>query len=1509
MKEQLAVTMTTNDENIAGRKAADLLAHDWENRDWVPLSPTLQWARAATDRFSEIIAGQPAMFRASMKGADRGASTLSPRPFQGFIECLQNADDLGASTLHIAYRGTPQPELLIVHDGAPVTLAHVGAMLLPWLSTKDGDADATGRFGIGQRTLGALGGPITLHAPPFHFLMGDNGPISVEPSSDVHGIYQGHRRDTMLVIPLVESVTSEKIVEAVHELDVDSLIFLQSIRILRFHHLDDPSQNLVFAVEVTPQQCGRIEFDGESAIVDIQDVQLVLATGGRQYYRRYSTRRPLHSGKKRTNKATAASTPIGVCVPMDSSQRPLRLYDRMPLPTFTGLPIGLNAQFDPDAARSTLLPNAWNKERFVDLGQLVAWAALQAFQTDTVTAWNHVPLMAEANQGQGWAADQIRQLIVDASHVALRDQLTLQSHSGATPLADIAYEDNELEALLNENDVEQLTESKVALPRTSRDSLGRWRLVLGELARCEIVEVLDALDVLDGDPKRGADWYVLFATIAEQHGLFRSFIARRGLLLADGTATALPASTEIWVLVKTASPEALATRLGLARRLHPAYFGDDAGPVAFLSKLKGLGVLFDDRDTTADVFSIFERGSSGGPPATVKLEDADLLALRNAWAEFPRERHASLGRKVGQWIELKATWYDAKGRQETGWARPVDMYLPAAIDREVDSFAKAAGRAPGLKWVDGEYAKVLKQTSGRSAIGAQRLLSAWGVAREPRLIKPLDERVLYTRDTRPASPIATRMRTAEQLQSIRTGGTFTHLLDDHWSPDADAVAEDIARASIKTRRKRGAALLATLSRVWDKRYSEFSTAFTTYGYNGWQRGVEIRATWLARLADIKWMPDAGNGLQRPSDLQLQIPGRSPIPSERSFTVAKVDSQIQRSGVLAALGVKAGPTQRDLVDRLRALRKEPVTAVIVAEALATYQLLAASLRDRSDGVPDGRMTAAQLKNAFRAGSERLGLLLVGDAWQSPETLLRGPAIFGSRRVFAPHVEGLEPLWITLGVSLPVASDAIAVLREIASGRPSPKDLGVAIRALTLVSEGIVDMSPQMRATLRRLPLWTGTEWTSERPVYALEGEALLTNAPANMKVWRPGLTSFAAISSLLEPLGVVCLSPSDFRPASVPAYGMAEGEGIRAIFAKAVALLKQELVRADQTLLDGLTVEWEQLITAPVVVDPNLSIVADLLSGQVRLPARAHVGREPLCLIVRSPLDAGTSEGAGGAIASLFDGDRQKAAWAWAAVWPRAVAGEQAEGAVLPKTRAEPGDGQERLDQLLKQVTRRSKGKTPPGIPGTKADIYSSSVQVRKLRELDDLDPSAGTIVNGGATPSGNLVFAKRQKATGKREYDPDALKDGSNESPPQRTVLPPTSDRERMALEVVRCALRLDAQQLNDLRNARGVGVDAIDELRQCYEIKMSSDSAIPNDITLTASEVEAARKDPDFFLAVVSGLEDGAGKLRVRFIFNPLTQLDVRVRGDLTLTGVSRAEALEFEFDKKVEHEIDRDW
>jgi hypothetical protein len=60
---------------------------------------------------------------------------------------------------------------------------------------------------------------------------------------------------------------------------------------------------------------------------------------------------------------------------------------------------------------------------------------------------------------------------------------------------------------------------------------------------------------------------------------------------------------------------------------------------------------------------------------------------------------------------------------------------------------------------------------------------------------------------------------------------------------------------------------------------------------------------------------------------------------------------------------------------------------------------------------------------------------------------------------------------------------------------------------------------------------------------------------------------------------------------------------------------------------------------------------------------------------------------------------------------------------------------------------------------------------------------------------------------------------------------------------------------------------------------------------------VQAALEEPDFFLVLVAGLEDGEGTLKVRFIFNPLQVLAAKIQGGMTLTGTDKVEALEFAF------------
>ena len=490
------------------------------------------------------------------------------------------------------------------------------------------------------------------------------------------------------------------------------------------------------------------------------------------------------------------------------------------------------------------------------------------------------------------------------------------------------------------------------------------------------------------------------AALGIDHGLWADFAQKNALLLADGRIVGCPTSNGPRVLVRNDNPESLARRLGLALPLHIAYAAETAEAKKAVTKLLELKVLRESCDQPIDALQLLAR-SDEPVEEPVRLQDYDLLALRDAWAHLARDQQRDMGAKIGANIELRTIVYQRRApRPIKGWARPYEAYLPAAIDRETDSFAKAAGRTPDLTWVDPDYAKILKHDRGRAEAGAQRFLVALGASRDPRLIVPPNERAKWARDTRPASPVAGVERPAAQLTAI--GGRYGehHLLDDRWSPDLDAVVEDIQSGAAKTKRKRALALLAVLSRGWERRYADYQTAKAVIGYNGnWTDEREVQATWLARLASTAWLPNGNGTLRAPSELALPTEAnRLTYGGDKSAYLAKIDHKALRPDLLKALGVRLGPSGDDLIARLQHLRDQPVTGDTTNQAHTVYHLLAADLRTNSADIKAGRaMTPPQLRNAFRASPGSNGLLLAGGQWHSPEAVLRGPPIFGEHRV--------------------------------------------------------------------------------------------------------------------------------------------------------------------------------------------------------------------------------------------------------------------------------------------------------------------------------------------------------------------------------------------------------------------------------------------------------------------------------------------------------------------------------
>jgi hypothetical protein len=485
----------------------------------------------------------------------------------------------------------------------------------------------------------------------------------------------------------------------------------------------------------------------------------------------------------------------------------------------------------------------------------------------------------------------------------------------------------------------------------------------------------------------------------------------------------------------------------------------------------------------------------------------------------------------------------------------------------------------------------------------------------------------------------------------------------------------------------------------------------------------------------------------------------------------------------------------------------------------------------------------------------------------------------------------------------------VLRQLASAPLAAEDRATVLQTMRALAPKLGSMTPQVRGRLRRLPLWTGSEWRTMRPIYAFEDDGLSAQAANQVAVWKSGFSSFADLDGLLEALDVTPLRLDDFMPFSLGARGAVEGDHLRPRFALAIQHLRDELARGDQALHDSLAVNWNDLCTAQVIVEERLRLTANPSGREpIIVEVDAHMLREPLALVVRSEDSLATAEGAGRAIGSLFpaDRDRQKVAWAWVSMWQRAGEGVTPDQIILAtNTDAEDDGGTKRLIQLQGQAkTRGARNRGKQGKRGVQTGV-TTTVTVQPLKDLTEYEPDEGMIVNEGQSRSGVIFPPRPPGADTSRRRD---VTTGSGEtsrgaSTARRTVPAPVSDREQLALDAVQKALRLDPPEIADVRKRHGIGADAMDQLRQFYEIKMESSGDFPSEVTLQRSQVDAAQDNKDFFLAVVAGLSADSDELRVRFIFNPLQRLAIRIKGEATVSGVAEVEALEYRF-RKMEQE-----
>lgn len=1481
-----------NEESITmAEKAADQL---FDNDEYIYEPEDRQTARAAVLRLKTRFAEVPRVIADALEGALNSGELISIDRLQGLAEILQNADDANASRVRLVLE---EDCLVVGHNGDLVKLRHVVGLATPWLSTKGGEADLFGRHGIGLSALRSLSKTIEVHCNPYHLRLGDPLLSPIEPM-ELPAAFD-EEECTIFRIPVSDgSLELDELVEWLDRWGSKGLLFLRNVEEVE---LREPGGQTIRRLSI--RRALESEQVLEAPMGAVVHRQLLEATSDLSWMV-YTADVESPKGVSRVRKATEPTTLIGVALPLHEVTTGL-VYAGLPVAE-TPLPVFVNAQFDPLTSRGDLADTEWNRALVPFVAKIWACAAVDLFLRHPEIAWLAMPSGMSREPEAKSLIDKLNDAILDSTRTNVAKEVAFKvSGKGWLKLRELAVESEPLERVVTEEETATLLSMRATLPLSTRDAGGRWRSVLDDwrASGADITEELSveqALELLQDETRSVRSTIKLSAT-GLRHGLDDLLDTLPCAVLSDEQRMVPPSGGVAEALAEKVSP--LAEELGIFSVLHSAYFEDSKDARLVVQWLRDQGALLDGTDDAAVVHRLAQAGRLGRQ-LTHPLTHSQADALRRAFELIDVAKRRNLGRAVGHAISLAAYVYQPGGKKirKPMIASPPMAYQPRSIVRGKDSFALAAGTTSGLVWLDNSYGKTLKSTEGRDGIGAQRFLTLLGAETAPRPENhpQLEERFSGKR--------VGLHRNADCSPSGRSAALLdldaTYTLMDFDCPSMTRVVEDIARVRQPAkRRKRARALLSTIARAWG-RLSDFSEVEAAEDFYDWIPKGRIAAFWLWEARDIAWLDDESGTPRQPSELRIRTSGTEAIFGSESKDFLHRDlvgthlEQRNRQAVLSALGMSGNPTRRELVARLRELREIDFDERIKLNAAVVYRALAESL-DRSDSRSD--LTKLDLRRAFDEGE---GLIATNQGWRPRSKVYAGPPVFGGYMEFAPLVPGADKLWNALKLRKPSLTDCIKVLRLIARGQSEPDlaDEVVQLESLRLLAKQYSESSSrEIYRKLKNLPLWTSKGWRRARPVFATDDESLLDVLGKNLPFWKPG-GEIEQFQSLLEPLGIELIRSAD---AEVLEVGESvEDSEATYIYREAVQQLREDLLRNEPEAAKSFR-GWDDLSDCAVWVCPELKVA-------VRVPKSAggethccsvyvKVDMEGRRILVKDPqTDLSRADRGGRAVAALFDGERRRVAQAWSAAWDRAGDGNLATRLELAEQRAEREEAllKEVMGQKLEALQERSRGKRKTTVgngrsgsevshegdrdaSGSKGVDVSNETKPRVLvnPEMLMVTDSSGQVVEGSTAKRGTHPRPSVELAdpSGMRHHKP-------------RSSLPlrgySDQDRENVGFRLAEKVLSSDDEEIVDLRAERGVGADAMDELGQFFELKVSAGGE-PNEVTLTSAEWQRAKCSPDFFLVIVSGVEGVDSRPTLRVIPNPLDQLDEKPSSAVKLSGV----------------------
>lgn len=1447
----------------SGQDAARRIWRKLENSSAIQDPRHPDFAAGVLAGFASAAEDTGQILREVIENAGASAEGLNIDVFQGIVEVLQNADDLDASEVRIALAGDAEHrQLLIVHDGAPVTCHHVLPMVLPFLTTKSGEADLKGRFGIGLKTLGRIAKAMTIHSAPYHFVADGLNIAEVNPEAAIQGFY-APGIDTLLRLDLVPGFEPEKLhawFDGWHE---DGLLFLKSVRRFAFRTLE-AGEARTKAVEVGAWM--DLALHG-SALSALQVRRIVGSEGGWTVFRAIV---PTDPSIPRAHKATGTTTALSFALANHEHEAGVFVAFRTRLANT--LPFSIDGQFDPSTAREGLIENDWNKWLLARCGDALEEISSHLLMTRAEWAWSWIPIPGETI---GTALDAWLQSAIGTALTGLRKRLSSDGRimtESPTPLSRLAFEDEALEGLLSSADVAALIPEHVPVPISVRDREGRWRKVLEAL---EGPLGIGAEGLAEGF-SRGAFankelpwWADAAARLTE---LQPSLVYGLACWLSDAdmAVACRPRDETARPLVIGDPLSAFTRRWSLLDRLNDDYADSEQGRRC-LSWLQSHAAVVGFVDAKVDLAAFADRFADDPQ----EMSDEDLRALRDRFDLLSDRAAQDLGLKVGDAVRLDGYVFKSGKRQESKVA-PTQAYLCKTLEGENAYWPVAAGDLSGLAWLAASYDERLKSSATRSA----RKRADGVISRGPRKFLLLLGAAMAPRLVRVEGPIhgGSALRRNE-LASVHAD----HVDHDVSSPDLSRVIACLTHASKKDRKVRGPALAKALSRNWEI-YAQAQTVSAyknarVYRYN---KGP-VTAAWLAQLKEASWMVVGSGELTTPDAAVVKSATTQSMYASPLWLVA-ISPDDLRPAFVSTLKLIIDVRASDLLTLLEEMKAED-GAIDGARILSLYRALAKQpVTGQWNHQRLGDIDMMELRTRFTRGA----LVWVEDGagkgfWRAPSQMLTGPDIFHDPLRFIPGGPSCAELWKALEVREPGLDDCYERLKDLGAQAYSTKAEAVLIETYRYM-EGLVETADRrQRERCRALPVGGMTGWESQRPILKLEDRELrqqLADAYPTLRFWSPPCDTHT-LPRMTEALGLSSMVPRLAVPVSAAA--LERGEVMADRFRACVDHLSNELMRNDPATREALGVSWDQLREIPLQVheQPFEVGVSDDALGVRDLIVRmgAVLRRTPLRLDITQ--DAFSLRDSGGrAIASLFPRSvRHRIEAEWVASWI-------ASGSVRVERLATASDEDVRraLEEQAATIDVGNAGKIKVTKPASRT---SKVVAPRRLKS--DHGGTVTVQVQTGTPPAGPAATTTRPPLLNEPPAPSTDFKAPAISEPLEYS----TADLEQRGWEILRGVLANAAEgALLDFRRRHGVGADGAIGWRKFVELKATARGA-QSSVEFSAAEFERAQAEGvNFMLALVSGLEEGF-ETQVRIILDPTRAASVRPSSAVRLSGLQSAPCL----------------